>query len=205
MMLAALLLASIVQVQEIPEFYASTFIMCSDEPPSSMFGWPMCADEELHTALIDSLERGDRSVLPLLRLRWQTIDTYRERHRLAIVLIEHLEDDDEIWKELEAEASIVVDAEEPLEPDVRGISIDALWLVSEDPRSRDLLLRALASDDDELIGAAISGLAAQKHEAALPAIDEALSRAGRSAHAMARILEAFESEAANEIAAKYLR
>ena len=194
MMLAALVLAALLDER-------SSVLVCFPEAPQSRFELPSCADEALHSALIASLKRGDRSVLPLLRQRWETADTYRERHRLAWVLIEHLRDDEAIWKDLQAQASLVLTSEDP---DIRALSYDALSYASRDPRSHDLLFRALASDDVELHRLAIAGFALQKHVAALPAIDALLARSGENAEDLASLLESFESAAANEIARKYL-
>jgi Carboxypeptidase regulatory-like domain len=181
--------------------------ICSAERPATMFDAPLCTDLELHTNLIDALEAGDRSALALIRQRYETADTYREKHRLAGVLIEHMPNDEAVWNELAKQASIALrdpgnDADEDY--DVRQMSISALYVLSESPRSRAMLHEALRSTDAEVAGAAVFGFAWQRETAALPAIDAALARAGEAAREMALGLALYRSEQADAIAFKYI-
>ena len=195
---------------------------CDDERPASRFDLPFCADEALHTALIESIEGGDRSALGLLRQRYETADSSRERHRLAGALLRHLENDGAIWDALAKEASIAVrfphtedgewsqefqdfcrDRNEEPE-DTWWMSVDALLTASVDPRSRTLLHGALKSGDDDLVRFAVGGFAIQRDASALPAIAEALERLGEDARGFAGDLAFYAMDEADALAFKYI-
>jgi Carboxypeptidase regulatory-like domain len=170
--------------------YSCSLRTCSDDLPRSRFDYPLCSDEALTTALIESAEGGDRSALALLRQRYRTAGTYLERNRIGRMLLQ----DREVWNELAAEAELVVRfphvergvlapeleaycEERNLVPEqLWAASFDALNTISGDPRSRALLYRALETKDWVLVSAAIGGFVVQRDRSALPAIERALAR-----------------------------
>lgn len=193
---------------------------CIDAPESE-WDRPACTDYDLDTALIEALERGDRSARDLLRQRFETTFTYNERHRIATALLRRVDDDSRYWKELVRHASIAVKfpqvdhewtpefvawcAERSLDPeDYWYMAVGALSDASGDPRSRPLLLSALETDDEYLISTAAWGLAGQRDESFLPAIDAALKRKSEDDSSLVLALVLFTSAAADEIAMKYL-
>jgi hypothetical protein len=194
---------------------------CSDEPPATRFDRPLCVEETLHDALIDSAARGDRSALALLRRRYETADTYQERHRLASALLTHLPNADAIWNELAEQASMAIrfapdeDGAYPLELqqycEARGLDTDQFWWMSWDAlvtagahaRSRTLLHQALGSSNRDLLMAAVHGFASQGDGSALPAIAAALERFGDQI-GLAFLLVTFNTPEADALAFKYL-
>jgi len=91
---------------------------CTEEPPESAYDRPQCADYEMNTTLIASVEAGDASALALLEARHAITVSYEERHRIAAVLLHRVTDDSAIWKEIYDNAQLAVrfaDDEEGLE------------------------------------------------------------------------------------------
>lgn len=187
---------------------------CSPDAPETPYGMPLCAEHELNTAMIEAAERGDRSAVELLRTRYAQTFTFMERHRVGAAVLH----DSRIWQELFAHAQICVrfpDDQAPaylawcekreLPPsDYWWASYDALETISSDRRSRALLREAVASENEQLAGLAVMGLAIQRDEASLPAIDRALQRFPESAFSMTQTLVLFASPAADALARKHL-
>jgi hypothetical protein len=143
--------------------------------------------------LIESARQGDASSVALLQSRYASADTYRERHRLGGALLRMTGNDAEIWNELVSHAEVAVRfphvsdentpeflrhcAELGVDPDSYwSMAQDAFYIAGRDPRSHALLLRALATDDDVLVYAAIEGLARQQDLESLPLIERAVLR-----------------------------
>lgn len=196
-------------------------VTCSPEPPSTPFDPPLCADEELHNALIEAAGRGDRSAVGLLRQRYQTANSYREKQRLAAALLGKVSDDRAIWSELHEQAALAVRfptvdgeysaefeeycrarSEDPVQ--LWDRAYNALERAGADPRSRPLLYEALKTSDRNLVYAAIWGLATQRDDTALPAIEEAFQRFENLGSEVVLCLALFRSEAADALAMKYL-
>jgi hypothetical protein len=196
---------------------------CTDEAPSDRLALPRCSDYELNTALIESAAKGDASSVNLLEARYENADTYRERHRLAGALLRKTPNDAKLWNELVTHARIVVRfpmkdqnlspeyfqwcAEHGLAPEeYRDTAFQALEMAGADPRSRPLLLEALATNDASLVVAAIEGLGKQKDFASLSLIEDAIARADTDyREILAKYLTAFDDERADTVAMKYLR
>ncbi|HEX8170891.1 MAG TPA: carboxypeptidase-like regulatory domain-containing protein [Thermoanaerobaculia bacterium] len=190
--------------------------ICFDARPESPWDSPRCADRERDVALIRSLDRGDRSVIALLRSRHEEEPTYEERHRIAGALLRHVPDDAAYWNELFTAAEGVMRERDPdfdewcSAHDIESwkymaVSRAALRTIASDPRSRDLLLRALTIADFDVIRIAIRGLAAQHDETAVPAIGRALDSLGSRAAELLPLLDGFESPAARRIARRNYR
>lgn len=196
---------------------------CNDTPPTSWSDYPSCADYDLDSALIDGVKSGDRSALQMIEQRYASADTYHQRFRLAGTLLGRSPNDAAIWKELIELADFVLrfpnmEHEEAPEEYVQwcaarglvplehwGMAIEALYVASEDPRSKPLLMRILKDEKPtSLLFVAIEGLAAQRDFEALPAIDQALARAGDEGGQFAFSLSRFADERADAIAKKYL-
>ena len=192
---------------------------CNPEGPEEPFGYPLCDDFEMNTSLIEAAERSDASAIELLRTRFRTTISIRERHRMAAALA-RVQDDDAFWKELLEEASWVVriprrNGELTNEfrfyskglgkpEDVWDMGFHALISVAEDPRSRDLLIQALATDDIDLIATAAYGLGGQQDHASLPKIEAALERFPDDAMQLVVGLSLFKTEEADRIAMRFL-
>lgn len=194
---------------------------CSDHSPSNPYDLPLCSEYELNTALIESAAKGDASSIALLRSRHETADTYSERHRIAGALLRTSSDDAKFWNELVSHAEIAVrfpHVDYEMSPEYlewcakRGIAPDEYWymafhaleMAGADPRSRPLLLRALASNDGTLLIAAVEGLGKQRHFASLPLIERAFARVPEDAAMLAMYLARFADERADALAMKYL-
>ena len=192
---------------------------CSDQPPADRFDRPLCSDYELHDALMESARQGDASSVALLRSRYATADTFSERHRLSGALLGR-GNDAEIWNELVSHAGIALRfphvgdehsaeflqhcAERGVDPDEYWwMGHDALEVAGKDPRSRALLRDALATDDDNLVSAAILGLAVQGDLESLPLIESAIRRFVRRDFLVDQ-LSLFQSERADAVAMKFL-
>ena len=194
---------------------------CSDDPPADRFERPLCSDYQLHDALMESARRGDASSVALLRSRYATADTYSERHRLAGALLRK-GNDAAIWNELVSHAGIAlrfprVDrepspeflqhcAERGVNPDrYWWMGHDALGVAGEDPRSRALLRKALATDDEDLVYAALIGLATQRDLESLPLIENTIRRFSDDRRDfLVDLLSLFQSEHADAVAMKFL-
>src|SRR4051794_11959334 len=150
---------------------------CSDAPPETTWDPPLCSDEEFDTALLDNATHGDHSAVELLERRFETVFTIQERHRIARGLLKLVPDDRHYWNELAVHAENAIQpkagteaycAERNCDPDrYHQIAISALAAISPDPRAHPLLLRALETDDVQLVYMAIEDLGAQHDEASL--------------------------------------
>lgn len=195
---------------------------CIDEPPADPYGPPLCSDDRMNSTLIESAEKGDASAVELLRSRFETADTYGQRHLIARTLLRRTSNDAKFWNELISYAEIAVRfprVNDELSPEYlewcaeRGlvgeqhwdVASHALELSAADPRSHPLLLRALATNDITLLFAALEGLAKQQDFDSLSLIDEALARMPEDERAMlATMLIYFADERADAVAMKYL-
>jgi hypothetical protein len=193
-----------------------SFQRCTDEGPQTVYDDPLCSDYALNDSLMDAARLGDDSASRFLRTRYDGTLSLAERHRIGDAL-----DDAAITRDMLREADLCVrfprDAESELTPEwlewcaARNLppqehwdaSFDALVAVSDDPRSRDLLRKALESTDSWIASLAVVGLAEQKDVASLPAIERVLARFDDDLGA-ATALANFQSEAADAIARKYL-
>lgn len=193
---------------------------CRDEAPKSAWDQPHCADYELNDSLELSLLAKDDSALALLRTRYETTFVLQEKHRIAGMLLGRVSDDSRYWKELKHYAEDAVrfgTYDEPtvaafqdycaaagLDPDQYSpVMWNALEIARRDSRSHALLLRALESSHAYLVYLAIRGLGEQRDLASLPAIEKTLARF-EDDHSIALALTAFQSEAADAIAMKFL-
>lgn len=192
---------------------------CGQEPPSTAWDLPLCTDLDFDGSLLDNATHGDHSALELLQKRFETALTYGERHHIAAALLRVAPDDRPYWNELNTHAENALrfqgddEAASRLEDFCREqgceparyqtIANNALRLISEDPRALPLLRRTLESKDATLVRIAIDGLASQRDETSLDAIDAALARFPDDAQSMAASLSRFQSVAANRIERKY--
>lgn len=193
--------------------------VCAEDPPLNRFGLPLCSDRWMNTALIESVDQGDASWIEPLRKRYETADTYQERHRIAAALLRRTPDDAKYWNELVSHAEIAVlfpHEDDELSPEYfqwcaeRGIAPEQHWsmayraleIVAAGPRSRSLLLQALATDDSLLVAAAITGLGKQKDFDSLPLIEHAIGRM-HDPGMLAIYLAHFADERADAVAEKY--
>lgn len=216
-----LLLPVILFLGAAPAFAESISIDdCKDELPNGIYDKPSCVDYELNSALIASVESGDESAIALLEARYSATGQYQERYRIAAVLLRRVANDRAIWNELYTNAKLAVRwAGVPADDDAfvqwceerdfyfvqHGALLHrALQVVSTDPRSRSLLRKALAVEDEETAFLAVIGLAEQRDVAALPEIEKALERFPDHAEYVAGTLMKFGDERANAIAKKYL-
>lgn len=193
---------------------------CADDPPSTLFDQPLCSEYMLNDVLIEAAADGDASAIALLRSRYETAETYSERHRIAGALLRPSSGDAKFWKELVSHAETVLrfpHGGEESSPEYlewcgeRGVdpskhwymALHALDMASKDPRSRPLLRRALALKDDCLREIAIEGLGAQQDFESLPLIERAI-RASEEKELLAGHLAHFADQRADAIAMKYL-
>src|ERR1051326_3972175 len=150
-----------------------------------------CDDLQFDDALIESAANGGRSAIALLQQRYDGATTYAERIHLGGALVGRV-DDGAIWKELAAYAERAVELH--LDVDTSADKIKAycaqhdcdprtydelLWQAFDaaagDRRAHGLCLRALSSNDSNLVGTAIGGVARQHDASSLVAIDKALA------------------------------
>jgi hypothetical protein len=207
-----------------PLFAESIYVVpepCRDEAPETPYGIPVCADYELHSALIAAAETGDASAIELLRKRYDLVDTHSERHRIAAALLRYAPDDTAIWSDILAEAELAVrfadvDGDvatefeewcaargfESYEHD--GVLHDALAVAATDPRALPLLTKGLDTQNSSIAYVVVAGLAAQRNVDSLPAIDKLIERFPDDARWLAMMLNTFEPEQADAIALKYL-
>lgn len=188
---------------------------------TSVWDWPVCDDYKTDTALETAVKRGDHSAINLLEQRYETAPTLREKRRIAGILLNRVSDDSKYWKPLidlaedslrfagdddAARARLKTFAEEKgIDPDAYlAATYDALGIVSEDVRSRDLLRRALNSNVPDLQVSGIEGFAMQRDESMLERIDAVIEKATQYQGSMAEMLALYRSDAADKIAFKYL-
>ena len=194
---------------------------CSIEHPArTPSDVPTPTENRLDDALLLAVKFGDKEALAQLKHRHDTAFTWCERQSIAASLLGQIDNDSEYWNELYEDAKNAVRfakksnarsaeleawcAARRCDPDdYNSMALDALTLVLSDPRSHDLMIRALASEDWSTVGAGIIGLAEQHDEASLPLIEEAIRRSD-AAPSLASYLAAFYSDAADAIAMRYL-
>jgi len=181
------------------------------------WGFPWCSDYELDGALEKAMTDGDRSAVRMLQQRYETQSNVLERLRIAGMLLRHVDDDSKYWNDVvhfaedalrfggHEEALKAFCAKESIEPsDYDAVLTGAFMIASEDRRSNALMRRALESHSNSILVCAVVGLAAQRDESALQAIDMMLEREGDNARDAAFCLADYRTEAADAIAAKYL-
>jgi len=92
-----------------------------------------------------------------------------------------------------------------IDPDeYRWMTIQALQTAAKDRRARGLLLEALESPDKHVVLAAMLGTLGHRDDSFLPKIEKAMERFPEEAAQMASWLVAFRSDAADQIAMKFL-
>jgi hypothetical protein len=185
---------------------------CSDVAPQTAYDLPLCNDEQLDTILIDAMNGGDPSALPLLEQRHDTALSYLERHRIANALLGHVVDDRKYWNELAAIADeairfAYVDGEPTAEflswCEARGVDAtmrhDLQWsayaMVLDHDRGKPFLRRALETNDADLLGHAIEIAASRRDESVLPAIKKAIERMPRDTASLVTSLSLYGSDA----------
>lgn len=201
--------------------FTCSLMACSDTEPATPFEQVSCPEYELNSALIESMERGDRSVIDLLRSRYETTFTFLERHRLAAALLGHVPDDRRYWNVLEERAAHAIrfayDGSEPpaafvewcavrgVDPhDYSMIALDALRIAAADPRGRSLVLGALHSGEPLLTDTAMGAILDDRDESFFPEIEKAMAGRPDEARAIAMWLAFFRSDAADRLAMKFL-
>lgn len=176
--------------------------LCTSERPATPAEPPLCADYELNSSLF---EAGDPSALALLQRRFAAEVSAQERIRIAAGLLGRVPDDSAQWNELARRAAIAVKTPfDAFEYDDWDLAIKALQAVSDDARALSLLREGLKLDDRYVLAIVTGALAEQKDAPSLPLIEEALKRFPHHASWLAMKLAAFESEAADAIAFRYL-
>ena len=206
---------------EVPAFTCTGPPFCPEGPPSTPFEQALCSDSELNDALIEAAKHGDRSAIDLLRERYETADTYFQKHRIAATLLGRVDDDGKYWNELSARAKEAVrfpyveDDPPPefmkwcesrgVDPvDYRSMALNALVEATLDPRGRTLARTAFETNDRMLIVSALAGILTSRDEAVLPDIEKVLVRVPEEAEWVAMSLASFRSAAADQIAMKHL-
>jgi hypothetical protein len=187
---------------------------CFHRAPETVWEFPHCEDYELDETLTESIERNDRSAIELAQRRYRGATTYAQKHRLAAALLRHVPDDSRYWNELYEPARNLVEKGEKLGEwceaqklsldDYRGMANVALAYVAADPRSRPLLMKALESNDLDVVRTAIIGVVDQRDESALAAVAKALARFPEEAGGIVMNFTWFRSAAADELALRYL-
>ncbi|HEV2718523.1 MAG TPA: hypothetical protein VG323_00780 [Thermoanaerobaculia bacterium] len=178
----------------------SPFPTCADDAPVSKWDAVSCKDLELDSSLLQNAASGDHSAVALLECRYAEASTHAEHILLGAALLGRVADDGPIWKELAAEAERYVESR-----DDETAAKQAFEEIAGDRRARPLLLRALASNDTDLLNKAILGLSLQHDESTLPTIEKALQRFPEEASRMALSLIDFKTENADTLAMKYLK
>jgi hypothetical protein len=199
-------LALLFVVAAVPASFGCTFVICSDEVPRSPMDHPRCSDYEMNERLIDALNNGDRSAATLLLDRYAQAITFTERTLIGTALLGKVPDDSKIWMELSARAADALQftpAPAGWDPDEYRWSLNTTFqAIGHDPRSRQLMLKALDSSDDWLSTTALIALLRQRDEKSLPQIAAALQRTDRIS--LAFELANFRSAAADAVAKKVL-
>lgn len=186
--------------------------------PASRWERPACEEYNFNDALIQSLERGDRSAGELLARRYETTAAIPERHRIAGALAKNGHRSDAMWDDIAKHAANALRfrhqdesltaycAEQGCDADT--YYYDTAWnafdIAARDPRGRALMLEALETDDTGLIASAIIGLGEQHDESALPVIAKTLQRLIEVDHTLPLTLSRYKSAAADLIAFQYL-
>jgi hypothetical protein len=195
--------------------FANSPPLCVETPKDRWDITPACSDYELDDLLIDAVGHDDPSAVALLEQRHDTVLTFGERRRIAEALLGHASDDRKYWNELYTEAQRVLLPEDELrayskragaaEDDYRFFVRGALWSIANDARSHQLMLRALSSNDQEVLIAAVNALGWQHDLEALDAVTKTLLRLDPEHRSrLAFHLNAFDSDAADAIAMRYL-
>lgn len=188
---------------------------CSPEPAATPWDLPLCSEQEQNRIAIEAAANGDRSALELLRTRYAQTVSLQERDVIAAVLL----DDAPVRDELLARAAVCVrfpngeapeylawcaERQLPAE-DHWWSSYSGLATIAAHRSARALLLEALDTDSPQLVEIAVTGLAYQRHQAAIPAIRRALRRFSEDdADSLAFALIGFGSRAADAVAHEHL-
>jgi hypothetical protein len=191
---------------------------CSDVAPESAYDLPLCSEEQFDTMLINAMQGGDDSALPLLEQRHDATLSYRERHRIAGALLGQASDDRKYWNELAAFADQAirfahVDGKPPadfvawceahdLDPSiVRDVQWASYAIVLEQERGKPFLRKALDTNDSDLLYQAIATAASRRDESVLPAIKKAIARMpAHDRQSLASVLSLYASDAVDAYA-----
>jgi len=170
-LLAAFLALPVVNEELVVDCSSPCAVHMAPETPDDR---PACTEYDFDTALIESMRGGDSSARELLKQRHDTTFTYEERLRIAGALLRHVDDDGAYWAEIRVLAENAIKAKSPalLQP----LSYEALELAATDPRGRELLVRALDSDDATIVATAIMSIGRQNDESMLSIIEKAIER-----------------------------
>lgn len=220
-MTLAVLLAVALAAQDPPPFALDGFKVAEpclrDQEFSTVWDLPQCDAYETDSSLIRRAQRDDPAAIALLERRFDTAFTFAERHRIAETLLRLAPDDTRYWKELRSHAENAVRfagneqqlawwcASHGFDKDrYPKVATAALRDISDDPRAKELLFRALATNKPDLVKIAIVGFGRQDDRSALDQIDRALARLGNQAAEPASWLALYESDDADKIAFKYI-
>lgn len=191
---------------------------CSDDEGSTRWERPLCTDYDFDEGLIENIERGDRSAIVLAEQRFAAATTYAQKQMLAAALLRRVRDDAPYWTELYEHAKNLVawprkngeltpefiawcEARELPPDDYRRMIESAFIFAAGDPRARTLVRQALESDDVDIVRIVILY---QLGTDMLPAIAKAIGRFPEDARSLASELAWWHSEAADEIAFRFL-
>jgi hypothetical protein len=161
----AMLVVTLAVMPPLPESIHPVHEPCREEAPESLYDKPSCTDYALNSELIASARAGDPSALQLLENRYWLTEQYQERHRIARVLLRRVADDSAIWSEIFANAQLAVRFAD-VENDVFAqwcdehdcywllhppLLHDAFRVAASDPRSHELLWKAIAVEDRDIM------------------------------------------------------
>ena len=125
--------------------------------------------------IVAMIERGDSAVLELLRDLYVASDDKREKQSVAVTLLHLGDPDPRLYAYLERFGKEVVDRMSISED--RFAALDLLYLAQAgDPRSFELLVRALRSADPTVVDYAATGLGYIGDPRAIGPIREAIER-----------------------------
>jgi hypothetical protein len=162
---------------------------CLSTPPETMFDAPLCADEQADGLVLDAIAQHDPSAVALAQRRFETANTYAQKHKLAAALLRAVPNDVRYWNALYEHASNLVAfpryeqfeawcSERDLPAgDYYWMALDALRFISSDARALPLMLKTLACDDVLLQAEGVTALGLHDDPRSLPAIERAIARA----------------------------
>jgi len=170
-LLAAFLALPVVGEELVLDCWSPCAVYAAPETPDDR---PSCTEYDFDSALIASMRGGDSSARELLEQRHGTTFSYEERLRIAGALLRHVNDDRAYWAEIRV---LVEDALETKSHEYpQPVSYQALELAGTDRRGRELLIRALESENAEIVTTAIMSIGEQNDESMLPLIEKAIER-----------------------------
>jgi len=172
---ALIVMLAAVKLIQVPDEVLSGVPTCAGPYPRCPVQEPAsCRDHERDAALNEAAQRGD---IALLLYHYATASSLKEKYGIVEVLLKFLPENPVVWNVLSPLADDAVrfsGSDErtqmeflaycsehrlyPLEYSI--LTFHTFVGISKDPRSRDLLRRALTSDDADIAAAAVAGLAA---------------------------------------------